>query len=254
MTTLDEAQKTWDTLATIDAPWAILTDPRYVNGRWPMDEFWATGEADVDRMMADLNAHGLPANQYGAGHVLDLGCGIGRLTRALVRKQYALRVTAVDLSAVMLKKLRQNLAQDILNGKVDPIQLRWTDAYKPNSRVFTDLDAWPVLSVPAGTVNTAISLITLQHTRPQYSLALIGEVMLALKAGGLAWIQVPLPQLYGEPEQHLEGRMEMHGISPMDMIRYVRRCNGQVLDFRYDPGQSQFNPAWVSTVYILRKN
>ena len=37
----------WEELAELDPLWAVLSDPRRAGGRWPIAEFFATGEGEV---------------------------------------------------------------------------------------------------------------------------------------------------------------------------------------------------------------
>ena len=59
------------------------------------------------KLDAGLNAFGLREDE----HVLDVGCGTGNLTRALLKRLSPRgRVTAVDLSSEMLKTARQKIS------------------------------------------------------------------------------------------------------------------------------------------------
>lgn len=77
-------------------------------------------EWDADR----YDALTLPHERWGAAllerlklsgdeHVLDVGCGTGRDTAALLSRLPRGRVTAIDASAAMLRRLRERLAQDL---------------------------------------------------------------------------------------------------------------------------------------------
>ena len=41
----------WEYLAKKDPLWAILSDPSKANGRWKLDEFFASGQSEIDGMM-----------------------------------------------------------------------------------------------------------------------------------------------------------------------------------------------------------
>ena len=44
---LERHQQDWERLAEVDALWAVLTAPGRKGGRWDVDEFFATGEAEI---------------------------------------------------------------------------------------------------------------------------------------------------------------------------------------------------------------
>jgi SAM-dependent methyltransferase len=94
-------KQAWDDLAEVDPLWAVLSADGKRNGGWDLDEFFATGEADVDAILATAAALGRPARTATA---LDFGCGVGRLTRALARRfETAL---GVDVSPKMIEQAR----------------------------------------------------------------------------------------------------------------------------------------------------
>lgn len=99
---LETLKNNWESLAERDALFAILTDHRRVGGKWDVDEFMATGEAETETVMHHLaSVHRIP--DY-AGKALDFGCGVGRVTQAL-----AWRFTScvgMDISQQMIDKAK----------------------------------------------------------------------------------------------------------------------------------------------------
>ena len=93
----------WDRLAEADALWAVLTEPGTKGGRWDVDAFFATGEAEIAQVLAVADRLGRPARRERA---LDFGCGVGRLTRALAARFDA--VVGVDISAAMIEQARRH--------------------------------------------------------------------------------------------------------------------------------------------------
>src|SRR5712692_4881065 len=77
---LGELQRNWEELGRIDPLWAILTDPSKKNNRWDPQEFFATGEAEIECLMDHVAT--LPLSMR-RGRALDCGCGGGRLTHSL---------------------------------------------------------------------------------------------------------------------------------------------------------------------------
>jgi len=90
----------WEELALLDPMWAVLSDKDKRGNRWNTEEFFNTGKLEIDRLMAEINPH--PDSRAKA---LDFGCGVGRLTRALL--SYYSEVHGVDVSENMIKRARQ---------------------------------------------------------------------------------------------------------------------------------------------------
>jgi len=160
---LEELQKHWDLFGKTTPFWAVLsvaeaTDPA---------QFFATGQAEIDGVMADLEWRGLPS---GRGLCLDFGCGIGRVTQALAR--YFDTVYGVDIAESMLDQARQfnhlgGHCRYVLNTTSDLAQFA------------------------EGTFDLVYSRLVLQHMEPQYAKQYIREFVRVLAAGGVAYFQVP---------------------------------------------------------------
>lgn len=98
----------WETLGREDPFWAVISWPERRGGRWTLEEFLATGEADIQRYRGLLRSRTNAPEHF--RHVLDFGCGVGRLSRLWAR--HADRVTGVDISAPMLEQARR-IAGDV---------------------------------------------------------------------------------------------------------------------------------------------
>jgi len=92
----------WDDLALVDPFWAVLAADDKRGGGWEPTEFFATGEADIEEMLATAAQLGLPSRRE---RVLDFGCGVGRLTRALARRFD--EAVGIDVSERMLEHARR---------------------------------------------------------------------------------------------------------------------------------------------------
>jgi 2-polyprenyl-3-methyl-5-hydroxy-6-metoxy-1,4-benzoquinol methylase len=91
----EETRAIWNHRGSRSANLAVMS------ARYPYGQLDAESEAYVDAVLAFLgtDVDGLD--------VVDVGCGIGRLTEPLVARSG--RLTAVDISAVMLKRTRERL-------------------------------------------------------------------------------------------------------------------------------------------------
>ena len=114
MTQIRRLEQTWTELGRDDPLWAVVSHDDKRGGRWVVDDFMRTGEIQVTRL------HDLLVHQAGApdrfAHVLDFGCGVGRLSAAWGRR--AARVTGVDISVPMIERGR------VLLGSASNVDLR----------------------------------------------------------------------------------------------------------------------------------
>ena len=100
--TIARHRRDWEDLGKIDPLWAVLSDPARQFGRWDEEEFFRTGEVEIDELVARVNSlqPELPKRT-----ALDFGCGVGRLTRALAR--HFDHVTGIDISEPMIEQARR---------------------------------------------------------------------------------------------------------------------------------------------------
>ena len=96
---LAETKQEWEDLGELDAVWATTTDPEQKFGRVDIEKYLATGEVEIDGVMAAAARLGHPSARREA---LDFGCGLGRLTRALGR--HFERCWGVDISSSMIAR------------------------------------------------------------------------------------------------------------------------------------------------------
>ncbi len=93
-------QREWQELADLDPLWAILADDSRQFGKWDIDEFFASGQREIDDLLKACNFTPAPG-----ARALDFGCGVGRLSRAL--GVYFDEVYGVDISARMIELAQQ---------------------------------------------------------------------------------------------------------------------------------------------------
>lgn len=161
-------KKEWDKLGEMDPMWAVLSDPTKRFGRWDGNAFFKTGEEEIEKVMQKVKTFGLPKEHL---EVLDFGCGIGRLTRAL-SKHFALAVGA-DVSKAMIDKANQLHSQDD--------KLRFKVNEEDDLSLF-DADRFDMIYCN----------IVLQHIPDKDQIqTYIGEFLRVLKPGGIAVFQVP---------------------------------------------------------------
>ncbi len=185
----------WEDLATLDPLWAILSDPHRRFGQWDASEFFASGEAEVGRLLQRVAMLGLPANRKRA---LDFGCGVGRLTRAMSRVFE--ECYGVDISEGMIVDLARQYNHDRPN-------CRFVVNTAPHLRMFPD-----------GHCDLIYSSITLQHIlQRRQILGYIDEFLRVLAVGGLLAFQLPshLPLRHRlQPRRRLYALFRRLGFDP----------------------------------------
>jgi SAM-dependent methyltransferase len=98
---LDDQKREWEEIAGQDALWAILSYSDRKRGGWTQDEFFRTGELEVEALMARVADLGHPIQR---GAALDFGCGVGRVTRALA--DHFDECLGLDISETMVAAAR----------------------------------------------------------------------------------------------------------------------------------------------------
>lgn len=162
-----EVARSWEELGRRDPLWAILTLPGKSGRRWDADEFFATGREEVARLAALLDRLGVPARRRRA---LDFGCGVGRLTQALVGPFE--EADGVDVAASML---------ELANGFN-----RHGARCRYHLNVASDLALFP----DAG-FDLVYSAYVLQHVPVALAEGYVREFVRLLAPGGVAVFQLP---------------------------------------------------------------
>ena len=159
-------QQYWDRHAASDPLWTVLAFPEK-RGRWTVPEFMKTGEREIALLFHRFAQLGLVAPVRRA---LDFGCGVGRLTQALARRQE--RVLGADISRNMIDLARR------LNQYPDRAEYMCTGD--------RGLD-----TLPARSFQFIYSNIVLQHIPPDLSTNYLGEFFRLLEPNGLLVFQLP---------------------------------------------------------------
>lgn len=192
----------WEDLADLDLYWSILSDPRKQFGGWRVDEFFHSGEAEVDRLRGKVERLGVPLLRSAA---LDFGCGAGRVTRALAK--HFKEVVGVDISARMIDAARE------LNDDV------------PNCTfVLNRSDDLGIFE--AGSFDLVYTSNVLQHLPSRaIILATISELVRTLAPGGLLIFQIAtfIPRSHRlQPRRRVYGALRKAGVPPRFLYTKLR--------------------------------
>lgn len=219
MTDLATIQAGWNHAAIDDAFFNIVTHQGRENGGWTPEEFFAHGQVEIDAMLAHLGA--LRGERKRAA--LDFGCGVGRLTQALV-PEYAL-AWGCDISEEMIRLANEHNR----HGK----RCRYVqsgasllDSFKP------------------GTFDLIYSRITLQHMPPELQRGYVEEFIQLLAPKGLAVFQVPDGPDYRHPNEWLS----MYGVPRETVEDWIWKAGGTLLDVEL---LADSNPTWLAYRYTV---
>jgi len=153
----------WDSKARENARYYVSSFRPYADQDW--QEFWKSGETLAERFLTESE---IPFT--GSEKVLEIGCGIGRMTKCFARRFS--EVHGIDVSAEMISQAQSHL------GEYNNVSL-----YAGNGR---DLSCFPGASF-----DFVFSYITFQHI-PTVAITMeyIREVGRVLKTGGHFYFQV----------------------------------------------------------------
>jgi SAM-dependent methyltransferase len=153
----------WDRRAGEDAFYFV--DNRLDYGRPDESRFWSGGEADLDRLLGTLSVEVRAHDD-----VVEIGCGLGRLTRPLAAR--AARVRALDVSPAMLERARG------LNPSLDNVE--WLAG-----------DGSSLAGIEDASASACVSHVVFQHIPdPRVTLAYVREMGRVLRAEGWAAFQI----------------------------------------------------------------
>lgn len=236
---LDHIASSWSHMGESDAHWSVLTNEGFRADRIAenRDLFYATADEDIGRFLATLKRNHLPLAK--AAHCVELGCGVGRITRRLA--QHCGKVIGFDVSANHLRIAREYLDEQRV-GNVELRQLKRID----------DLVDLPPVDV-------FFSAIVLQHNPPPVIAAILDRIFEKLSAGGIAYFQVPT---YEEnyrfaASSYLRDRgskldMEMHVLPQKDVLRIAAKHGLQTVEI-LEHAIPELRIGHLSNYFLLRK-
>jgi len=205
-------RRDWDSRARENARYYVVTGQE----QWTDEEFFRSGEQTVaEEILTDMIniCQGKPAKEM---RVLEIGCGAGRVTRALANLFG--EVYAVDISGEMVARAREALKD------------------KPNAYIFQNNGA-DLRVIPVGDFDFAFSTIVFQHIPSREIIEnYVREVHRLLRPGALFKFQVQ-----GDPTIQTSPDDTWVGVSFTDeqAVEMAERC-GFEPRYRHGAGQQYF--------------
>ena len=221
MRDLKALREGWNRAAREDPMFNIITAPEYAGGAWPVEEFFAHGQREIDELLAYQKKKRKLRSQH-TDYALDFGCGIGRLTQALYPEYH--HVVGVDISKEMVRLARQ--------------YNRWGK----NVRYVTT--AQSLTTKLDMRFDLIYSRITLQHMPADVQREYVREFVELLTPTGRAVFQIPEGPYY----QHPQPWLSMYGVPRHEVEDWVADAGGELLDVQTLPDSSQ---EWVPYRYTV---
>jgi SAM-dependent methyltransferase len=167
------AREFWDTRADEDAFYFV--DNRLEYGNPDVEGFWTEGEKALDDLLGMVGVELRPSDR-----VVEIGCGIGRLTRVMARRSASVR--ALDVSERMLELAREH------NRELTNVEWMLGDGES-------------LRGIASRSADAVISFVVFQHIPdPSITLGYVREIGRVLAPGGWAVFQVS-----NDPSLHRRG-------------------------------------------------
>jgi SAM-dependent methyltransferase len=172
----------WDERARENA--AYFVDNRLDYSSPEMEAFWAEGPQIVDDCLGRAGAPAIEPHH----DVVEIGCGIGRLTRPLAERARSVR--ALDVSAEMLRRAREALP--------DAHNVEWVHG-----------DGVSLAGIADASADVVFSHVVFQHIPdPQVTLGYVREMGRVLRPGGWSAFQFSNDPSIHRPDRSLRRIVE----------------------------------------------
>jgi SAM-dependent methyltransferase len=196
----------WDGRARENAAYFVENRLDYANT--DLEQFWATGPEIVDTILEKLGVALTPTDD-----VVELGCGLGRLTRVLAERSASVR--ALDVSGEMLRRAHE------FNPQLP-------------TEMWMQCDGLTLSGVADASADVFFCHVVFQHVPdPAITYGYISEIGRVLRSGGWAAFQVSNDPAIHEPPSPARG-----------LAHRLRALTGRA-------PQGSTHPAWLGSAVEL---
>jgi len=229
----------WHHLGATEPHWSVLTNDSFRSEQLGANRgaFYASGKADAEAFVAALQRGGIHPDQ--GGRLLEVGCGVGRVTAHLAR--HAKAVVGVDISAAHLRLAEQHMQESGIDN-VTFSQLRGIDDV-----------------AQLGQFDAVFSVIVLQHNPPPVIVRMLRDLLALLRPGGVAFFQLPTYRtgyrfVIDEYLAHQnEKAMEMHFVPQSALFELLEAQDCRLIDLREDDGIGNPSRAISNTLLVQKR-
>lgn len=215
----------WTELGEIEPHWGVLTHDNFKAENLTEEHlalFRQSGEQQA-RMVSHFEA--LTGRKVRRGVCLELGCGVGRITRHLADEFE--KVVAVDISPGNLR-LCQAYLESVGVENVETVQVMGIE----------DFDTLPP-------IDFFFSIIVLQHNSPPIQKRVLRAILSRIRPGGGALFQIPTdaPDYSFEVQPYLDSpspTMEVHCLPKPIVFEEIRRAGLELVDIKPDAATGRF--------------
>ena len=233
---LAHVQRAWNRLGLERPHWSVLSSDNFLPEQIAANEkhFYASGADDTAQLVATLARHG--ASPATHPHILEFGCGVGRVTPHLARR-FA-RVTALDVSASHMAMAKAQVERS------DVANVTFQLVGAANFAMAAPFDLW-------------FSRIVLQHNPPPIIAMILRRALACLAPDGLAVFQIPTYASmyrfriadYLAAMDRSEG-IEMHLLPQEVVFRLAAEAGCVPVEVVQDRA---VGAGWISQTFTLRK-
>lgn len=234
---VERVADSWTELGEARPHWSVMSNPEFAPDRIAANlaTFHASGAADADRLCATLRRLGRDPAEF--DHVLEFGCGLGRVTNHLARR--FTRISARDVSLPHLALARAH----------------------SRAAGFDGIDYAPVTAADFGMTqgfDVWFSVIVLQHNPPPVIAAILARAFALLNPGGIAVFQLPtyahgyrfaLAEYLSSARE--PGAFEMHCLPQPAVFALAAQAGCVPLEVIEDHVLG--DPAWTSHVFAIAR-
>jgi SAM-dependent methyltransferase len=233
----DHIAAVWSNLGETEPHFSVLSTSQFKpeNIDATISAFERSGEVEAALLLSELSGLGLRAN--GFRRIVELGCGVGRVTRYLAQR--AANVVGFDVSKPHLQLARTYLDREGI-GNVTLEHVKNPDEPKlPLCDLF-------------------YSRIVFQHNPPPVMLMLIEKALAAIEPGGVAVFQCPT-FIHGYEFRVADyltkmkaiDNQELHALPQREIFSAIVKAGCDVVNCYRDNSLS--NPRTVSNRFVVQK-